>query len=528
MERGEKMRRIHILLVVALVTLLCVPASAHAASLGLWQRDFKKIATDGQGDWRNIYAWSMASFKGDLYVGTARQAAIAPVMEFLTAGMGFDLDDFYRPGAAPFLSQFLEVRDGQVWLKQDENGSYDAAEALFAAWNAASRAEIWRRHGGVWTKVYTAPLVPSLVRGPNQPYFTPLTVGFRHMVPYTDCDGVEALYASAGTVSLAHPDYARLLFMSVDGAAWTEVDAPDQIGRETRTLGVHEGKFYIGAGTATASALGMGAPAPGAVWRSTKPSDYNSWKQVLYFPDLAPDNTGVQAMTSANGKLYIGTENANGFEVWRSKVKDPQRNKDWKQLVTDGAGDRYNAWAGTMKTFGRNVYVGSMSIPGFTGSTAMKAFDIIRVRPDDSWQLLVGDREPAIPVEEGATRTPLTGIPSGFGMPTNLYCWQMEVYDGMLYVGSMDMSSMLRAGVEAGMTLPDMGIPPTILEFILQLAGFDLWKTGNGLLWMPVSLTGFGDYTNYGTRTIRAHAGKLYVGTANPFKGFQVWEGYRR
>jgi hypothetical protein len=469
----------------------------------------------------------MASFKGDLYVGTARQAAIAPVMEYLISAMpGLEFPPgVFPPGAVPFLSQFLTVEDGMVWLKQDGMGSYAAAEAMFGAWNAGSQAEIWRLHEGVWTRVYQAPRVLSLVAGTNAPYYTPLAVGFRHMVPFKDRDGVEALYATAGTVSLAHPDYARMLFMSLDGENWSPVETPAAMGRETRTLGVHNGKLYVGAGTATAGALGMGMPVPGSVWCSSKPSDSGSWKQVLYFPAVAPANTGVVSLASANGLLYIGTENVNGFEVWRSKRRNPTCNADWKRLVKDGAGDRYNAWAGTMRAFRTNVYVGSMSVPGLSGSLAMKAFDIIRIKPDDSWRLLVGDREPTIPVTEGATRTPLTGLPSGFGMPTNLYCWQMEVYDGYLYVGSMDMSSMLRAGVEAGMELPDMGMPPTVLQFILQLAGFDLWKTPTGLLWMPVTVTGLGDYTNYGTRTIRAHDGKLYIGTANPFKGFQVWEG---
>ncbi|HSL94999.1 MAG TPA: hypothetical protein VLA35_03630, partial [Thermoleophilia bacterium] len=370
------MRRFVVLLLVAVLTLLCLPTAASADILGLWQRDFKQVGADGQGDWRNIYAWSMASFKGDLYVGTARQAAIAPVMEYLITAMpGLEFPPgVFPPGAVPFLSQFLTVEDGMVSVADP------AAEAMFEAWNAGSQAEIWRLHEGVWTRVYQAPRVPSLVAGTNAPYYTPLAVGFRHMVPFKDRDGVEALYATAGTVSLAHPDYARMLFMSLDGETWSPVETPAAMGRETRTLGVHNGKLYVGAGTATAGALGMGMPVPGSVWCSSKPSDSGSWKQVLYFPAVAPANTGVVSLASANGLLYIGTENVNGFEVWRSKVKNPRRNRDWKQLVTDGAGDRYNAWAGTMETFGKNVYVGSMSVPGFAGTTAMKAFDIIRVK----------------------------------------------------------------------------------------------------------------------------------------------------
>jgi hypothetical protein len=522
------MKKILVLMLIAVMALLCSSSTASAGVLGLWKSDFRTIAKDGQGDWKNIYSWSMASFKGDLYVGTARQAAIAPVMEVITSAMpGMQLPpEAFPSDAVPFFREFLSITPGSPAPTVTD-------EAKFEQWNAGSQAEIWRLHDGVWSQVYRVPRVPAAMLAPGgvppaAPYMTPLAVGFRYMTPFTDRNGVQALYASAGSFSFAHPDFARLLFMSVDGKNWVPLRTPDGMGRETRTMGVHNGKLYVGAGTATVSALG-GVPTPGSVWCSNDPSDPASWKEVLHFPAVAPANTGVCSMTSANRRVYIGTENAGGFEVWRSTRADPTCNAHWKRLVKDGAGDRYNAWAGTMEAFRNNVYVGSMAVPGLTGAMAMKAFDLIRIKPDDRWQLLVGDRNPEIPVAGAAPRRPLTGLPSGFGMPTNLYCWTMEVYDGWLYVGSMDMSSMLRVATDAGMELPDsMGIPPTILELVLRAAGFDMWKTSEGLLWMPVTLTGMGDFHNYGVRTIAKHDGKLYIGTANPFRGFQVMEGFDR
>jgi hypothetical protein len=273
----------------------------------------------------------------------------------------------------------------------------------------------------------------------------------------------------------------------------------------------------------------MGMPnVPGSMWCSATPSDPASWTKVLDFPSTARDNTGVVSMASCNDRLYIGTENKYGYEVWRSTVADPADSTQWKQLVKNGAGDRYNGWAGTMKAFRNNVYVGSMAVPGITGKLAMKAFDLIRIKPNDTWQLLVGNRTPEDPVPGAPARKPLTGWPSGFGMPTCLYCWQLEVYNGYLYLGSMDMSSMLRVAVDAGMELPDMGtgMPPQLMQIVLKAAGFDLWKSPDGLVWLPVTVTGMGEYHNYGARTIRVHNNKLYIGTANPFKGFQVWVGH--
>jgi len=527
------MRRLLLVLSATILLALTFTATATAGPLGLWKSDFTKIATKGQGDWRNIYAWSMASFKGDLYVGTARQAAIAPVMEFMTGAMpGFSMPpEAFPSDSAPFFRDFMRRGAPMPRITNEDK---------FKQWSDASYAEIWRLHCGKWQKVYTVPPVPAGVfdingeqalsgQLPNysetaKTYMTPLAVGFRNMVAFKDANGVEALYASAGSLSLAAR--ATLLFRSVDGMTWEPLVTPALMGRETRALGVHHGKLYAGIGSAMNTAMGMPA-VPGSVWCSATPEVPGSWTRVLDFSALNPDNTGVVSMASTGERVYVGTENKYGYEIWRGTIADPAGNADWKQVVKNGAGDQYNGWAGTMKVFRNDVYVGSMAVPGITGKMAMKAFDLIRIKPNDTWQLLVGNRQPEVPVPGAPARRPLTGWLSGFGMPTNLYCWQLEVYNGYLYVGSMDMSSMLRVAVEAGMELPDMGtgMPPQLMNLVLKAAGFDLWKSREGLFWMPVSLTGLGDYHNYGARTIRVHNNKLYIGTANPFQGFQVWEG---
>ena len=65
-------------------------------------------------------------------------------------------------------------------------------------------------------------------------------------------------------------------------------------------------------------------------------------------------------------------------------------NGDWTKVVTGGAGSTANEWAGTMKVFNGAVYVGSMHVPGVAGSTELKGFDLIRIWPSGSWQLVIG------------------------------------------------------------------------------------------------------------------------------------------
>jgi len=53
--------------------------------------------------------------------------------------------------------------------------------------------------------------------------------------------------------------------------------------------------------------------------------------------------------------------------------------------------------------------------------------------------------------------------------------------------------------------------------------GFDLLKTSDGVNFEVVTDSGFGDKYNYGGRSLIATDAGLYVGTANPFFGAQLW-----
>jgi hypothetical protein len=549
---GVRSTRLIVLVVVSLFASLMLASSALAiGSLPLKQRDFTKIGDNGQltlpDSGMNVYAWSMATLGDDLYVGTARQAAIAPVMELLGPTMGMLPNAAFDYTRVPPLVSFVatDTPAGQPpKLRSTPYGSFGLPLLMFGAWNSLSQAEILRfdHDTRTWTRVYQAPMVPTLMRDASGTSVvetdTPLAIGFRNMVAF---DG--HLYATAGSLSFAQQPLigsgliSSLLFMSdEDGENWGPLNTPALMGLESRALGVHNGKLYVGVGTQTVGSLG-GVIVPAGVWCSATPDVPGSWTNVLDFPTLesglplTEQNTGVISMASANGFLYIGTENQSGFEVWRSTVASPTGSTDWKCLVTGGAGDAYNVWAGTMKAFNTSVYVGSMAVPGMAASQSLKSFDIIRVLSplcNDRVQLLVGNRTPTIPVNGVTKRTPLSGWQSGFGWPFDLYLWSMEVYQGRLYVGSMDMSSMLRVASENGADLSGManamGVPPFLFNVMLKGAGFDLWSTSNGIIWCNSSLTGMGDYTNYGARTMRVWDDQLVIGTANPFNGFQAWE----
>ncbi|UCC99700.1 MAG: hypothetical protein JSW66_07405 [Phycisphaerales bacterium] len=59
-------------------------------------------------------------------------------------------------------------------------------------------------------------------------------------------------------------------------------------------------------------------------------------------------------------------------------------------------------------------------------------------------------------------------------------------------------------------------------------AGSDLYKTFDGIHWYPVTLDGLGDVGKYGYLTMVSVTDELYIGTANPFDGLEIWRGTSR
>lgn len=527
---------------------------------GFVRDDFIKINENGFGDDQNAYAWSMEHFKGDVYVGTGRLSTTLCIMaELIYGAIGESPPDVPDIDCPPFLQKWLGV------------GLRVTNLTAYHEWRNVSKAEIWRYHDGAWEMVYQSDMVRSVLRRadgslplPVHPdyndYFTPRATGFRSMAVL---DGV--LYAGIGGLNFAFSP--TLILMSTDGINWTKVNTPLGMGTNTRAMSVHNGKLYVGTQVGNV----------GSIWRLDNPST-GAWTNVLDFNLLDKNNSDVVALASFNGYLYIGTQNINGFQVWRSTVANPSSSSDWKKIVSDGAVDRFNAWAGTMKEFKGQLYVGTLGLPVLSGYFTLKGFDLIRINPDDSWELVIGPYFPRDPPTGPPYPIPESFWPSGFGNPLNFYCWSMEVhndFDGeYLYLGTFDASVFLRYLIttlsedEMNELLTNInnmknGITPEQKELILEkinearsnghltvdqvnvlknfwtndheivvgdlellyqiFAGADLWKTNDGLHWIPVTLNGFDNPNNYGFRTQKFAPNTLYVGTSNPWQGLEVW-----
>jgi hypothetical protein len=140
---------------------------------------------------------------------------------------------------------------------------------------------------------------------------------------------------------------------------------------------------------------------------------------------------------------------------------------------------------------------------------------LIRIHPDDTWELLVGE---ARSTPQGFKRR-LSDFGPGFDNIFNGYFWRIAEFDGFIYLGTFNWSVLLpylkslRPEDKGEKLVRWMGIE-NLVRFD---GGFDLFRSPDGVHWTPVSTTGFGNPYNFGSRTMVGTPYGLFIGTANPF-----------
>ena len=169
----------------------------------------------------------------------------------------------------------------------------------------------------------------------------------------------------------------------------------------------------------------------------------------------APDDNTMQSFA-----IVRGDENADGTFTWTPLIGDQE---------TDGARytfgidpERTRSGAANLIVYKDHLYIGEYndeqiamerilfnktgegsdgSLGGvdcsFVNANLEQSVNLYRMDKDENIELLVGDATTMFP--NGG----ISGIGSGFGHNENQYIWRMEVYDGKLYIGTFDTSSLL-------------------------------------------------------------------------------------
>ena len=452
----------------------------------------QKIATGGFGDRENSYSWSMAWFKGKLYVGTARDehCVEAETLNFYYPGYG------YYDGALDSLPQAYCPPD-----------PYDLD----------LRAEIWQYTPGqnppatgTWQMVYQS---PADIQNPREAGKTVADdIGYRGMVVYTDPNtGAQTLFVGGVTTDEYIPELATThpprILTTTDGATWTPLPtSPPPIHNTFGTqnpIGFRAMTEWNGHLLVTASG---GLTGDGVIFEIQNPTGPNpTWVQV------SPDTMQVFEMQPYNGTLYLGEGLPSGYSVW--KATDTSTVPwTWKQIVPDGGGQGAAVTSVvSMQTFTgpdgvTRLYIGANG----WGTGAAPVAEEIRINPDDSWDLVAGNPRT---LPDGTVKTPISGLGPGFGNLFNAHMWRAEVYNGALYIGTNNAADAF-AGVA--------GIGPALAPTF----GFNIWGTCDGVHWWEVTNDAFGDgQWNFGARTLVATPFGLFIGSTNHVQGTSVWLG---
>jgi SAM-dependent methyltransferase len=405
-----------------------------------------------------------------------------------------------------------------VWFRMGENVKRFQAwpvELPSKPWDLDLRAQIWRYNPKTenWQKVFISPMIMG-----KDGFEVPMSIGFRGMTSFQgQSDPSPALYIPTWSSSKGP---GPVLLRSVDGTTFEQVSKPglgDPMASTLRSIVSFKGKLFISpTGTARGQFSGN-VPDKPLILVGTDPLK-GRW-QLACEPHLGDrTNLGIFDMATFNGHLYAGTFNATGgCQVWKTDAEGDPPYK-WIKVLSDG-GYRGNKNEATthMVEFNGKLYVGTGLIAGYdrVRNIGPASPELFCLYPDDSWQLIVG--EPRLTPE--GMKVPLSGWGPGFNSPTVGYFWRLCVHEGWFYLGTYD-SIVWMPYIHSGEWpdfLSELFGRASIDDIVRKRAGFDLWRSRDGVYWVPVTRNGFGNPCNYGVRTMASTPYGLFIGAANPF-----------
>ena len=548
------------------------------------------------GDRGQNYAWAAVGYGDWIYVGTC-YAAIGNTLSLMKSSLGDEFDDRVLKATFDALYNgtfFLEEADGgkpkgvlvKINTKTGEtkvlmSGTLNGHTPLFrnANWVIEQDGQVVGGGGigflpSVWQvdpetdecKVVYAGL--NSVQDYAAAYKEGISTGIRGMCVYQDQLVISNVTMDAATGKGS----ATLLISSDPEKGFTQIADSESL-------------FNYPAYRYADSIYG------GSIW------DMVEYNHSLYVSictgtlDNMPNKNTMQSFA-----LVRGDRNADGTFTWTPVAGDQK--KDGARYTFGIDPERTRSGAANLMVFNDYLYIGEYNdeeialervLFSKTGKNADGQFgggldcrflnanldqsvNLYRMDKNENMELVVGNSTKMFP--NGS----LSGLKSGFGRNENQYIWRMEVYDGKLYVGTHDASSLLeclgqfvngnllkrtpsewkdqwnylKALMKALQTVDPNGNgnPDTLAQTIkfsynfvfknitvrnmasaikllnyLRTAkrGFDLYVTEDGVNFETITIDGFGDPYNHGLRVFATTDQGLCLGTANPFFGTQIW-----
>jgi hypothetical protein len=451
------------------------PPDVPAVGRPLFRDEFTEVAPQGFGDRQNTKAWSMKWWKDQLHVGTARAHTCVQ-----DASLAFRIGGIFQyPREDPDLECTESPQDLPLQAE---------------IWNLSPATEVWER-------VYQSPQDLEIPDHPGK--VVARDIGLRGMVLFGNPeDGTEELYVGGVSSELINPDIGppRMLH-SEDGIHFEPI--PQDPGTVMGDLGFKQGNMRSMATVDGRLFVVIGeSRGDGDLYEATDPAGGNN-----NFRIVSPPRMKIYEMCLYNGTLYLGLTQDESKEGYFVVKTDAQGDLPYKFTVVVPNGGYLTPYPSntvvSMCVFQDRLYVGTD-----------KPAELIRINPDDTWDLLVGA---ARETPEG-WKEPLSGMTAGFNWALNEHIWQMAVHEGWLYIGTNDLTS-LNMKNWSFMRLPELG------KLLKAFQGYDLVATHDGVHYTIIDRAGFGDGLEVGIRTFASTPFGLFFGTSNPYYGLRIWRG---
>lgn len=405
----------------------------------------------GQGDQGQSYSWASASYGDWMYVGTC-YAAMGNTLKYMDSILGDKFDEEVMAAAlkAMFNGTFF-------YGHEKEDGTLD------------------KESGGILVKVNVKTGETKLLMSESTTGKGPL---FRNGIRYKDklyfCGSVRAKGQKNGLPSIycvdPKTDNIECVYTGITPA---EAGAAYQKGISTgiRGMAVFNGEFI-------ASCVGLEGP---YILKSSDPSaGQSSFKKIATKSDLfdypayhfsdSIYGGSIWEMVEFNGSLYValctgtpdnkpdehtmqsfaivrGDEQADGSWTWTPVVGDKA---DGAKYTFGIDPERTRSGACNMLVYNDHLYIGEYEDieialedvifkknVEFLAKNLEQSVNLYRMDKDENMELVVGDATEMFP--DGG----ISGLASGFGHHENQYIWQSTVFDGKMYFGTFDSSSLL-------------------------------------------------------------------------------------
>jgi hypothetical protein len=432
-------------------------------------------------------------------------------------------------GRAPlgFMGRYTASRGGKEGLS--DQGDFGAARADTGA-NETDGAQIWSFDPATnkWTHLFDSPLVEGL-DGVTRARDRSIRAAF---VYQTESDPEPALYLGVGSLE------RQVVFLrSIDGVNFEEcrehgfglgdADVPS-----VRTITGLNGRLYS---TPTGKNYGRGMFDDNLtdfpmIFETSDPLN-GSWHPVNEPGFGDPNNLSINDMAVMNGCLYAATVNKRkGYQLWKTTAEG-QPPYQWTKILEDGAYRPISSFPSVMYVFNNALYIGgTLQRQGRGGRDRFGPFpaEMIRVYPDDSWDLVTGNTR----FTPHGIKRPISGLYDCFGDRFLHVLWRMTVHDGWLYLGTAGwkwMPTYLRDRTD----LSESQLQYLRTETEKRTDGeFSLWRTRDGVEWIPVTKTGIpgANPKNYGIRELLGTpAGMFMLPTSKAGSrqggGLEIWWG---